>query len=94
MNKIDDMMKARGKVYGNFKQGNDRIGAVWAAILNLSAPIPGEVVSLLMAAMKIVRAVQGNFHEDNYIDAQVYLEMAKRQGFDEECDEPEMEDKK
>jgi hypothetical protein len=77
------IMRHRGSVYGNHVKGSAELGKVWAAILSNYLdteiePIPPDIISLMMAAMKIMRMSQksGRGHYDSALDARVYIAMA------------------
>jgi hypothetical protein len=74
---------ARQKLYGDPKISHDAIGAAWRAILQnryqdvVIPPIPAELVALMFAAFKLVRAARPLYHQDNYDDAQIYTQFAE-----------------
>lgn len=66
---ITDM---RQDQYGDYLENWERIGIVWGALLDIQ-PIEPEVVGLMMASMKICRAVTNLGLEDSYTDACAYI---------------------
>lgn len=79
----EQLIKERGRVYGDALLGHTNIGMAWTAILQqhygIALPniIPPEIVALMMASLKIHRATRV-FHQDNYDDAFVYLGFANK----------------
>lgn len=73
----------RGRVYGDPKLSHINIGLSWTALLQqhygiqLSHPIPPELVALMMVTFKAQRSSRV-FHQDNYDDMAVYADFAKR----------------
>lgn len=81
----EDVIKERAKQYGDASHTQRVSGAVATAILeahygiDLPHPIPGEVVCLISAAWKLIRAaVPLKFVKDNYVDARNYVTLAER----------------
>ena len=74
---------ARHKFYGDPKISHDAIGVVWRAIMQnryqdvVIPPIPADLVALMFAAFKLVRAARPLYHQDNYDDAQIYTQFAE-----------------
>ena len=66
------MNGSREETYGNIKDNWTRIGIMWGAILE-TEPIEPNVVGLMMASLKISRAVSNPNHRDNYIDGCAYM---------------------
>jgi hypothetical protein len=74
----------RRRIYGDPRLNLDATGDAWRGILaqhfGYRPPeIPGEIVALMLAAMKIVRAscTAGAGHADNYIDGRNYIQIAR-----------------
>jgi len=74
----------RGARYGEGTQAHTNLGLIWTGILQnhflmtLPAPIPADVVLLMMAANKLNRAACPTpLHGDNYDDGVIYVEMAR-----------------
>ena len=81
--KQERLVKERGKSYGPPLPSLRNIGRAWQALLsshyrlNLPEP-PPYVVSLMILAMKNVRAAQPTpHHQDNYDDGFNYLKFAE-----------------
>lgn len=80
--KVGQTIQDRGAVYGEPHLSHENIGLCWTAAIQqhfgikLPAPIPPEVVELMMAQFKIQRAMRV-FHEDNYVDVRAYLQFAE-----------------
>lgn len=74
---------ARHKIYGDPKVSHEAIGYAWRAILQNSfqgiiiPPISADLVALLFAAYKLVRAARPPYHQDSFDDAQIYIEFAE-----------------
>lgn len=77
------ILEDRGRDYGPVRFGAEQTGRVWAAIiseqLQTEIPdIPPHVVLLMMAAMKINRAVRPfRQKQDNYTDGIAYVQLAE-----------------
>lgn len=63
----------RQETYGDISESWERIGRVWAAILDLENDIPAHLVGSMLSAMKICRIANDAEHADNYIDAAAYI---------------------
>ncbi len=74
----------RSREYGNSTFNHMNVGLMWTGILQcyfhqkLPEQIPSHIVSLMMAALKMSRAAEGIYKEDDYIDAGVYMYMAEK----------------
>ena len=78
-NKLEKLRAARGEKYGPLQRNQKTIGMQWGAILTHSGwmpgePIPGRIVCLLMAALKLNREAYCH-QQDNLDDAKVYLDF-------------------
>lgn len=63
----------RDQVYGgDSMNAHERIGKVWAALLNLDDPIPPATVAVMMVGLKGLRAVSSPLHRDSYVDMAGY----------------------
>lgn len=78
--------EARGKVYGDATTNHRTVGMMWAAMLEqadwpnkgeLGGGIPPTLVALMMVALKLNRLSRSPGHEDSFVDAQLYLKIAK-----------------
>lgn len=74
----DVMDGPRQHAYGDPVRGMERIGRVWAVLLDLPEPVPAHTVALLLAAMKLVRETgTREHHRDNLVDAASYVRIAE-----------------
>lgn len=79
---VKELMKERGKVYGEPHLSHKNIGLSWTGLLQqhygivLDHPIPDYVVELMMVAFKVHRSARV-FHEDNYRDLEAYAKFAE-----------------
>ncbi len=65
----------RNETHGDYTQEARRIGAMWAALLNLPEPIPPRVVAAMMVALKMARATTGRVQIDDWVDACGYAAL-------------------
>jgi len=80
------IFEQRQKRYGNFVDAHENLGLIWTGLIQnyfqikLPEPIPSHLVLLMMAASKLNRAVAEKdlIDSDNYDDAKIYAEMAKK----------------
>ena len=63
----------RQDTYGDICESWERIGKLWAAVLQLDEPIQPHMVGCMLALMKISRIANDETHTDNYIDACAYI---------------------
>ena len=84
-NSQKEIHEKRMKEYGSDGTNNLRnVGLMWTGILQaeygieFDKPIPNHIVACMMSAMKISRVAQGEYKEDNYEDAIVYLHIAQK----------------
>lgn len=63
----------RHNVYGDAHHDFERIGRVWAALLDVPH-IPAHTVAAMLAGMKLVRTqlAEGTNHRDSWVDAAAY----------------------
>lgn len=81
-----ELLAERGAQYGDATAGHQNVGLIWTGLLRgrygaqaLPYPIPPDVVALMMTALKLYRAgLDTPHHEDNFDDAHVYLEIARK----------------
>lgn len=70
--------------YGSPLESFDRIAQLWSAVLVAlgGKPISAETVCLLLALLKVSRAIQGlkmgSFHRDSYVDLAGYAGCAEK----------------
>ena len=69
-----DIIKQRGKDYGSPESNLGRTAALWSAYLGTE--ITAEQVCICMALVKVSRMAAGR-KEDNYLDAQAYITLAR-----------------
>lgn len=73
----------RGKVYGDPSHSHTNIGLSWTALIQqhygitLDHPLPNWLVAQMMVNFKMQRSSRV-FHQDNYDDAEVYADFARR----------------
>jgi len=63
----------RQDTYGDISESWERIGRLWAGILDLDQDIPAYMVGIMMATMKLSRIAGSPEHTDSYIDALAYI---------------------
>ena len=79
---VSSTIEERGKIYGDPAMSHTNIGLSWTGLLQqhygqeLSHPIPGWLVELMMCAFKIHRSSRV-YHEDNYTDLAAYARFAR-----------------
>jgi hypothetical protein len=71
----------RNSTHGDIVQTHAGIAEIWNAILTAAGkapdtPLDAHDVALLMAGMKIARAYNGAYNEDDYTDAVGYMAIA------------------
>ena len=76
MPKIDTILAARESEYGDARENFDKIGKVWAALLEIEE-IPPYQVALMMDALKTVRLFRNPEHEDSWLDKEGYTKHGK-----------------
>lgn len=74
----------RNQKYGHFYASHENAGRIWAGMISHHLgrripDLPPYLVALMMSAHKILRASHegGADHDDNYIDAKVYVDIAR-----------------
>ena len=76
MSKIEAILAAREDEYGNAQENFEKIGKVWAALLEIQE-IPPYQVALMMDALKTVRLFRNPEHEDSWLDKEGYTKHGK-----------------
>lgn len=76
MSKIEAILAARESEYGSAQENFEKIGKVWAALLELEE-IPPYQVALMMDALKTVRLFRNPEHEDSWLDKEGYTKHGK-----------------
>jgi hypothetical protein len=66
----------RNTTHGDYSREALRIGAIWAAVLDLPQPIPPEKVAACMIALKLARATAGTRNPDDWVDIVGYAALA------------------
>ena len=83
MEPTKDILTEKAEVYGPPEIAMVNIGKIWTAILDqntdiiMSHDIPGEIVALMLAGMKLARLGRTPEHEDSMKDAHGYLDIVK-----------------
>lgn len=78
-----EIRRQRAEVYGDPKICHQAIGEAWRGILRQSwqsddvPSIDEHTVALMMAVLKCIRAATKSGHEDSYVDAISYVEIAR-----------------
>lgn len=76
MSKIEAILAAREDEYGSAQENFEKIGKVWAALLEIQE-IPPYQVALMMDALKTVRLFRNPEHEDSWLDKEGYTKHGK-----------------
>ena len=63
----------RQDTYGNIGESWERVGRLWAALLDLDEEIPAHMVGIMLATLKLSRIAGSPEHTDSYIDALAYI---------------------
>lgn len=71
---LDAILKDRQNTHGDAEYNFERIGKMWAVILDLEKPIPAWKVALMMDSFKTIRCLANPNHKDNWLDKQGYIE--------------------
>ena len=61
---LDDILNDRQNTHGNAEQNFEKIGKIWAIMLNLDTPIPAWKVALMMDSFKTIRCLVNPNHKD------------------------------
>jgi hypothetical protein len=80
--RIETLIKERGKMYGDATDNFTAVGRGWGAILGTDDISPATV-ALMMDFLKTVRCSINPTHEDSWIDKMGYTELGKRIALDE-----------
>lgn len=73
---MSDLITERGEHYGDPRENHHRIAGMWSALLGVT--ITAHDVALMMILLKVSRAKNDPFLEDNIDDGQAYWEIARR----------------
>lgn len=80
--RIENLLKERGEMYGDADDNFTAVGRGWGAILGIE-DIPAYQVALMMDFLKTIRCAINPTHEDSWIDKAGYSELGKRIALDE-----------
>jgi hypothetical protein len=74
----DKLRKEKDKEYGNFEVNFNLLAMLWSVVFkdNLHKDIKPHQVAQCMVMLKMLRATE-NYKSDSYLDASIYLDMAK-----------------
>jgi hypothetical protein len=72
------LREEKDKEYGNYEINFNLLAMLWSVILkgNLHTDIKPHQVAQCMVMLKMLRTTEG-FKADSYLDASIYLDMAK-----------------
>ena len=80
--RIEALIKERGRMYGDAIDNFTAVGRGWGAILGVD-DIPPYQIALMMDWLKTVRCAYNPTHEDSWQDKLGYSELGKRIALDE-----------
>ncbi len=80
--RIEALLKERGRLYGEAVDNFTAVGRGWGAILNIEDIAPHQV-ALMMDFLKTIRCSINPTHEDSWQDKAGYSELGKRIALDE-----------
>jgi hypothetical protein len=75
--RIEALLKERGRMYGDATDNFTAVGRGWGAILDIQ-DIPPHQVALMMDFLKTIRCSINPTHEDSWQDKAGYCELGKR----------------
>ena len=78
MDHIDELIRQRGRSYGDAQSTHERIAEVWSGILGFK--VYAHQVAIMMVGLKLVRSSVNPILIDNYDDAHGYLKIAQQIG--------------
>ena len=73
MSKVEKVLDDRQNEYGDALENFEKIGRIWAALLDLDEPIKPWQVALMMDSLKTVRLFKNPKHEDSWVDKEGYI---------------------
>jgi hypothetical protein len=76
MSKIETILNIRQGQYGDAFENFEKIGKIWAALLEIEE-IPAYQVALMMDALKTVRLFRNPGHEDSWLDKEGYTTLGQ-----------------
>ena len=65
---IESILEDRQDQYGDAEENFEKIGKLWAVILDFDDPIEPHVVALMMDQLKTVRILANPDHSDSWFD--------------------------
>lgn len=65
----------RNETHGDYTTEAQRIGRLWAALLNLPEPVPPRTVAAMMVGLKLCRATAGAVNVDDWVDGAGYCAL-------------------
>ena len=72
---LEEVLEKRETEYGDALENFEKIGKIWAALLDIDEIEPYQV-ALMMDALKTVRAFNNPQHDDSWIDKLGYIKHA------------------
>ena len=78
LNKAIEVIEARDKTHGDFRENFEHCAAMWSAYLGTD--IAPAQVGIMMAMLKISRDEVGGKHPDHLLDAVGYIALADAVG--------------
>ena len=72
------LREQKNEEYGNYKENFHILGMLWSVILKnkLKEDVKPHEVANCMVMLKLMRVAE-NYKKDSYLDASIYLDMAK-----------------
>ena len=80
--RIENLIRERGEMYGDAYDNFTAVGRGWGAILGID-DIPAHQVALMMDFLKTIRCAINPTHADSWLDKAGYSELGKRIVLDE-----------
>lgn len=72
---LQEILEQRELEYGDAAENFEKIGKIWAALLDVEK-IEAYQVALMMDALKTVRAFKNPEHDDSWVDKLGYIKHA------------------
>lgn len=69
---LNKILRERQDLHGDASENFEKVGEIWAIMLDLKTPIQPWQVALMMDAFKTVRCMSNPNHRDNWLDKQGY----------------------
>jgi len=72
------LREEKDREYGNYEVNFNLLGILWSVVLkdNLHTDVKPHQVAQCMAMLKVLRTTE-KYKSDSYLDASIYLDMAK-----------------